>query len=256
LYRGQPVADFGALLQTFTDSELSQLSCSTIPFLVFWQHYPQRLTDCAAALGVNDLQAPDLEFEHETPSFTTFHPGNPPSQSDLMCRSPSTAIAVEAKSTENLSARVHSWLGPDPTMNRRAVLNHWLLKIVKRTGGLQLGRVPSLDYKQVHRTAALCQANRERLVLVYQFFQIRRLNRYTERHVVALQDLALALGAVGRIEIYAQIHNWQRTPDYHALAAQLAPITVQQQRAALIRQRLLQGTLFQVIAPPEWLRLA
>ncbi|MGH9641049.1 MAG: DUF6946 family protein [Terriglobales bacterium] len=141
---------------------------STVPLLQFW-HWPEkRIIALMHAIGAPEASAVELAFEYPTAvregrgkhSFT-----------DLMGITDAAAVAIEAKYTEPQYESVASWLGPQPSENRRNVLRGWLEMVDKIVGRwVSPETVSGIPYQVIHRTASVCCVDRPIRSVVYQVF--------------------------------------------------------------------------------------
>lgn len=184
--RGQPLADFSSLVESYASKELASPKRSTVPLLAYWAHPEDRLRDLCANLGCKPSGPLEFHFEFPVP---VQHGVGKASFTDLMVLSPRFAVAIEAKYTEPTYETVTDWLGNPHQSNRIAVLEGWIDLIERGTGvkltSLELANYP---YQLVHRTASACFPSADQRWVIYQLFSKTNYSYY-QKHLSAMHHL-------------------------------------------------------------------
>ncbi len=208
--------NFAMLLNEFSDSELPNLTRSTVPLLCYWADYQQRFVEICQHVRCAPPENCDICFEYPVPA----RGGNTPSYTDIMCVSDSVVIAIEGKSTEPKDTKtVGNWLGPAPSQNKMSVLMGWLESIGQVTrlvvDGADFNPFHQLTYQMIHRTASACSFNANRTAVVYQVFDIGKPRcQPADYYSGALEALANAIGAAGNLDILLHYVKAERTEKY------------------------------------------
>jgi Domain of unknown function (DUF6946) len=151
-YSGRPdaVQSISDAIPLYGDKEFESPTRSTIPMLSLLIHSPDTFHKITNQLGLNSDHDMFLEYPVRPPEGQ-----GSPSQTDLMLKSNSGALAIEAKWTEPMYKTVESWLKSVNESNGKDVLNGWLSLLQKR---VKKKLVPAdfndAIYQMVHRAAS------------------------------------------------------------------------------------------------------
>lgn len=212
-YKRRAISDVAALVNAYGNSELASPLRSTVPLLAYWADPMQRLVAFDAALGIDDLDAPEFAFEYTVPVQAGT---GKESHTDLMLRSQPRSLAIEGKYTEPKYQTVRDWLGPVPSTNRTLVLGGWLDLINQATGSaLEVNDILDCTYQLVHRTASVCESGSEKLTVVYQCFDHEE--GMLDHHLNQLGCLSRLIGRSERISFHLFAVSFEKTPEYQAL---------------------------------------
>jgi len=111
-----------------------------------------------------------------------------------MLTTANAALAIEAKYLEPPYGTVDAWLGPNPTENRRQVLQGWFDVLERSIGcALDARSAAEIPYQLIHRMASVCSVSRPRRFVIYQVFD-RSKRAYYETELRRCRE---ALGSSG-----------------------------------------------------------
>lgn len=165
---GRKVPSVGALFDLYGLREFASPLRSTVPSVVFWSTPSVRIQQLCDALGWTAPTSCQIDFEHQVSPFAG---EGKPSHTDSMITWRASAVAVEAKFTEGRYETVGQWLGENPTVNKRDVLNGWVEKIASVTGHSPVpAELDSITYQALHRVASVCSKEAERRAVLYLVF--------------------------------------------------------------------------------------
>jgi hypothetical protein len=147
------------------DKEFSKLTRSTVPLLCYWRERSRALATLAKALDLPDLRTgAQIEFEAETASIGRAEA----SHTDVMVRTATASVAIEAKWTELEYQMVAHWMAG--VKKPRPVIAHWLNMLRPFADPPGPDGVTDLIYQMLHRCASACDTNREVAAMVYHVF--------------------------------------------------------------------------------------
>jgi hypothetical protein len=228
-------ADFAELVCSYSHTELASPRRSTVPLLAFWAKAESRFGELAAYLGLDPSDPVEFCFEFPVPvqqgrgkaSFT-----------DLMIKSSSFAVSIEAKYTEPAYETVNEWVARPGKANREAVLGGWLCLIEKATG-VRLGaaQVAEHPYQLIHRTASACYPPVKRRWVIYQLFPEPVPRRYLE-HLSGLQRM---LSSQDGLSFGVLLSPLKKSPEYSKIEARWE--RGERDLSTEVRAGLLSGTL-------------
>lgn len=167
-YKNREVGDFQALLDQYPEVELRSPLRSTVPLLAYWRNPGVGLEQLAQALGMRFSEPLELLFEHQVPVKAGVGKA---SHTDLMIRTPTERIAIEAKYTEPAYESVSAWRKKATGENRDKVLEGWF-KLINDTlhTSLKAEDAEESTYQLIHRTASACEGTAAVRAVVYQVF--------------------------------------------------------------------------------------
>jgi hypothetical protein len=150
-YFGQPnsMHRVSEAVQHYTNNEFNSPTRSTIPMLSLMMHDPPLFNEIIQQLGMPKERDLFLEYKVESPANTRTH-----YHTDVMLKSGSDALAIEAKWTEPMHDDVNHWL--TTATNGRAVLDGWLktlLKVIAKRR-LEAENFDNVVYQMIHRAAS------------------------------------------------------------------------------------------------------
>lgn len=123
---------------------------STIPMLSMLIHAPDRFAEIIASLDMPSGYETYLEFTVKSPKGR-----GKASHTDVMLKTGSDVLAIEAKWTEPMYEPVSDWLKKSSGPNRPLVLEGWLdLLRSTATVDLQADQFGSVIYQMLHRAAS------------------------------------------------------------------------------------------------------
>jgi hypothetical protein len=204
-----------ALPALYPIGEFRSRSRSTVPLLSLVMHHQAVLRGILGACGLEgDI---DLAFEFQVRSPRG--DGNP-SHTDLMVRTATACMAVEAKWTEPPYPTVGRWLGKAPTSNRLNVLGGWLDLIGRRTGSVpSIDAVEAITYQTIHRAASVCHVDGMPRLAYLQFLSAdQRGAAILEHRRADLSALCEALGHPPGFPVFVIELAIEPTPAFAALA--------------------------------------
>jgi hypothetical protein len=138
----------------------------------------------------------EIDFEHQV---SPFGGQGKASHTDIMVIWDKAAVAVEAKFTEGQYELVDTWLGDNPTQNRRDVLNGWVQAISSITGKRPDGNsLRQMTYQALHRIASVQDKHGRRKAVIYLVF--RQDNRAKDYYCTMLSRIAKGFGIEGHID--------------------------------------------------------
>jgi len=224
-----------ALVRAYPLSEFDSPRRSTIPLLDFWRDGDSATSILNTTCGLS-LSGPSLHFEHQTP----VHRGvGKASHTDLMITDGQAAVAVEAKFTEPPYNSVQSWLGNEPTPNRKDVLAGWLSLIADATScALTPDQLAESPYQLIHRTAAVCSVNAEARYVLYHLFAPDA-DSYYRGHLSGLATSLASSKAVSFLLIETEVRP---TEECSGLERRL--VRGEQSQGAIVRDSLLNSPLY------------
>jgi len=210
LYDGDQLT-FSELIRALPDKEFASPSRSTLPLLAWWRN-----RSLPAEIYGDDNYT--IEVEAQVASTTTTNASgkrhkNRPSCTDIMIRGGSAAAAVEGKWTEPAYDTVARWLGPKPTNNKLAVLDHWAELVQPYCGTIDRDLLAGCTYQMLHRTASACAQGRDEVVMVYQLFAVEHRRRYIEE----LRCLRAVLQPRSRLRLVLMVVPLKTTPAWAML---------------------------------------
>lgn len=240
--KGESVAGWKAIVEQLPVADAKSPFRSTLPLLDFWRG-PERALGALSEL-FGDCTTVVLEFEHQTCAAGR----GKASHTDLMIRTKTMAVAVEAKSTEPRYQTVRSWLrrstGKQPHEkgakdNRTVVLEGWL-RMLPRTPGKQVtvDDVSDLPYQLIHRAAAACAQEALHCVLAYHVFG--ELKAHYRNDLTLFSEL---LGSASRLAVWLCHTPISSDPVHERLANRWR--LGERDLSDDVKAALLQGPLFQ-----------
>ncbi|WP_165248032.1 DUF6946 family protein [Paludisphaera soli] len=224
---------------------------STIPLLSLLIHAPDQFERIVSSLGMPADS--DLYLEYTVPPQRGR--GNA-SHTDVMLRSGSKSLAIEAKWTEPLSDTVAKWLDKGEFRpNREAVLQGWLDLLQCRLGGpFDAQDFHGVNYQMLHRAASAAAAGSESR-LAYLLFTPSS-SKQTARPDVLYRELGSFWGKLGDPESFpfalveVQI---QATPAYTSILDERHNGKPAVSQAAVAALRSTDTPLFNfVVNAPRW----
>ena len=193
IYFGRPevVRSVSDAILRYGDKEFYSPTRSTVPLLSLLVHAPTVFKGI-----VTELKMP---AEHDLFLEYTVSPREgrgKASHTDVMIKSGSAALAIEAKWTEPMYETVGEWLGGKTDSNKNRVLNGWLGMLEDRLGGkLYAAHFGDSIYQMVHRAASAADSG-EQPRLAYFLFKCSGINNAatTDQIVAQLRSLWFKLG--------------------------------------------------------------
>jgi hypothetical protein len=140
---------------------------STIPMLSLLIHAPKRFAEFVRLVEMSESHDLHLEYTVRSPKGR-----GKASHTDVMLRTGTESLAVEAKWTEPLDKPIRTWreAGPDRS-NRVAVLEGWLDYLREQTTTpLNAADFDAVPYQMLHRAASAASAGKSAR-LAYVLFQ-------------------------------------------------------------------------------------
>jgi hypothetical protein len=193
IYFGRPevVRNVSDAILRYGDKEFESPTRSTVPLLSLLIHAPSVFNDIVTALRMPEKH--DLFLE-----YTVSPRGGrgKASHTDVMIKSGSAALAIEAKWTEPMYDTVRKWLGGETDSNRNRALNGWLEMLADRVGeNLSAAQFSDSIYQMVHRAASAADSG-EQPRLAYFLFKCSGVNNAatTDQIVAQLRSLWFKLG--------------------------------------------------------------
>jgi hypothetical protein len=235
------VADFQELLGQYGEAELQSPLRSTVPLLAFWRDPSIALTRLSGALGETLSNPVELLFEYQVPVRGG---RGKASHTDLMVRTPTQAVAIEAKYTEPAYESVSAWRRKARGgRNRDAVLEGWLKSINATLGcNLTIENAKDSTYQLIHRTASACEWSAVTRIVAYQCFDCG--SAAAEEYIGQMQDLKNLIGSQTNLRFVFLDCKLRRTKHYDDLVRQW-PAQDRRLEPA-VRRGLREGTLITV----------
>lgn len=167
-YKKSDVKDFEELLRQYPEAELRSPLRSTVPLLAYWRDPAIGLDRLSTSLGEAFSDPVELLFEHQVPVKAGTGKA---SHTDLMIRTPTQTVAIEAKYTEPGYESVSAWRKKSTGDNRDKVLRGWL-KLINDTlhSSLTVKNAEDSTYQLIHRTASACEGSAAVRIVAYQCF--------------------------------------------------------------------------------------
>jgi hypothetical protein len=212
-YKKREVGDFQTLLNQYPEAELRSPLRSTVPLLAYWRNPLVGLEQLAEALGVRFSDPLELLFEHQVPVKGGVGKA---SHTDLMVRTPTQRIAIEAKYTEPAYESVSAWRKKARGDNRDKVLEGWV-KLINDAlhTSLTLEDVEDSTYQLVHRTASACEGTAAVRAVVYQCFDCDPHER--DGYLAQMRRLKRLIGEQTSLRFVLLECRIQATPQYDNL---------------------------------------
>lgn len=239
-YKRQTVGDFRDLLSHYPKTELQSPVRSTVPLLAFWRDPSVGLKQLSVALAEAFVDPVELLFEYQVPVKAG---RGKASHTDVMVRTPTQLVAIEAKHTEPAYESVSAWRKKGNGDNRNDVLKGWLASI-NATFGCKLTPENAKDstYQLIHRTASACEGSVGTRIVAYQCFDCGPASR--TKYVAQMADLKKLIGNQTNLRFAFLDCKLKRTQEYNDLVRQWPAEDMRLEPA--VRRGLSEGTLLTV----------
>jgi hypothetical protein len=215
-YKKQDAADFSELLEKYPIAELRSPLRSTVPLLAFWRNPELGLDSLSNSLQIDFRDPIELLFEHQV---SVRDGKGKASHTDLMVRTATQALAIEAKYTEPGYQSVSKWRDGSEGDNRTKVLGGWLTLINGALGTqLTVDTVAECTYQLIHRTASACAEPADFRAVAYQCFDCDADHR--NAYIAQLERLSALVGNKAKLQFVFLECVLERTADYEMLLRQ------------------------------------
>jgi hypothetical protein len=226
------------------DEEFANLTRSTVPLVCYWRDRSRALASLEKALDLSDLATAQIEFEAETASVGRAEA----SHTDVMVRSNTASVAIEAKWTEREYQTVARWSAK--VQKPRLVIAHWLKRIGPFAEPPGTDGVSDLIYQMLHRCASACDPEREVAAMVYQVFtdSEHRADPYEK----SLKKFVETIRPTHRLRVRLIEVPIEKTPQYHVVERSLAQRRLRDPRflaSRVVRHAVARGELFDFREP-------
>jgi hypothetical protein len=226
------------------DKEFTNLTRSTVPLVCYWRDRTRALATLAKALDLPDLASAQIEFEAETASVGRAEA----SHTDVMVRSPTASVAIEAKWSEPVYQTVARWKAR--VQKPLPVIAHWLKRIRPFAEPPESDGVSGLIYQMLHRCASACEPGCEVAAMVYQVFtdSEHRADPYEK----SLKEFVETIRPTRRLRVRLIEVPMKKTPQYHVVERSLAQRRLRDPRflaSRVVRHAVARGELFDFLEP-------
>jgi len=259
LYYGRPEhSDYRTVIDQYSDSELQNLTSSTIPLLSYWKKCDTAVSQLLQQMNIVSAENAKICFEY--PVSVTGIRYTKASFSDVMYISNSAAIAIEAKRNEGEYDTVRKWLSMgEDVKHRKDVLNYWLRQVEKVCDKrLSVNNVSDITYQLIHRTASVCSLmdDNRSLNVLYQIFLSRNKkstdkNKKRVDYESKMREMVRIIGSQGRVKFWIHEVVIGETKFYHDSTDELKRISwknAKSEKAQFVRKCLLaENELFEFI---------
>jgi len=226
------------------DKEFTNLTRSTVPLASYWRDQSKALATLAIALDLPDLATAHIEFEAKTPSVGRAEA----SHTDVMVRSRSASVAIEAKWTEPEYQTVARWSAT--VQEPRPVIAHWLKRLHPFANPPGFDGVSDLIYQMLHRCASACDPEREIAAMVYQVFTDSE--HRAEPYEKSLKKFVETIRPTRRLRVRLIEVPMKKTPQYHIIERDLAQRRLRDQgfiASPVVRRAVARDELFDFFEP-------
>jgi hypothetical protein len=215
-YKGRDIEDFEDLLGQYPEAELRSPFRSTVPLLAYWQNPKIGLERLGKILGESFSEPVELLFEHQVP---VKEGRGKASHTDLMIRTRTQTVAIEAKYTEPGYETVSTWRNKSTGDNRDKVLRGWLAIINETMHSLlTMENTEDCTYQLIHRTASACEGSAAVRIVAYQCFDCD--SRKRNEYIAQIRGLKRLIGRQTRLRFVFLECKLHRTPRYENLLQQ------------------------------------
>jgi hypothetical protein len=226
------------------DKEFKNLTRSTVPLVSYWRDRSRALASLAKAFDLPDLVTAQIEFEAETASVG----GAEASHTDVMVRSVTASVAIEAKWTEPEYQTVARWSAK--VQRPRPVIAHWLKRIRPFAEPPDTDGVSDLIYQMLHRCASACDPGREVAAMVYQVFTDSE--HGADKYEKSLRKFVETIRPTHRLRVRLIEVPLRKTSQYQIVEKRLAQRRLRDPRflaSRVVRYAVARGELFDFLEP-------
>lgn len=226
------------------DKEFTNLTRSTVPLACYWRDRSKALATLAKALDLHDLVDARIEFEAETESVGRAEA----SHTDVMVRSSTACVAIEAKWTEPEYQTVARWSAR--VKKPLPVIEHWLKRIRPFAELPDSDEVSDLIYQMLHRCASACEPGRDSVALVYQVFTDS--DHGAEPYEKSLKRFVETIRPTHRLRMRLIEVPLKKTLQYHVVERSLGQNRLRGPRfraSCVVRHAVARGDLFDFLEP-------